>query len=186
MSSLEVFLIAIGLSMDCFAVALSFGTSQKLNWKEIFRIAAFFGLFQGIMPLAGWMIGTKLQGIISSIDHWFAFGILSFIGLKMILQSFHDAGKKKSVDIRKIPVLLSLSVATSIDALIMGVSFGFIRVNILKAAVMITLTTFFTSVLGAKLGAKTSFLPVRWGERLGGLVLFGIGIKILLEHLSIL
>ena len=185
MNLLEILLIAVGLSMDCFAVSLSFGTSQKLNWKEIFRMALFFGLFQGLMPLIGWLIGNSLQIFISVIDHWIAFGILTFIGLKMILQSFKDSEKKKKADIRKTNILLSLSVATSIDALIMGISFGFIRVNILEAAGIITLTTFLVSVFGAKLGEKTTFLPVRWAERLGGLVLIGIGLKIVLEHLEI-
>ncbi len=183
MSLLEIFLIALGLSMDCFAVSLSFGTSQKPNWKETFRIALFFGVFQGLMPLMGWFIGKSLLVFISSIDHWFAFGILSFIGLKMIFQSFKNPDEKKIVDIRKITVLLSLSVATSIDALIMGISFGFIRVNILFAVILITLTTFLVSLLGSKIGGKTTFLPVRWAERFGGLVLIGIGLKILIEHI---
>lgn len=184
MNFLEILLIALGLSMDCFAVSLSFGTSQKLKWKEIFRMALFFGLFQGLMPLIGWLVGNSLQSFISSIDHWFAFGILAFIGLKMILQSFKNTEERKNVDIRKTTILLSLSVATSIDALITGISFGFIRVNILEAAVIITLITFLISIFGAKLGEKTTFLPARWAERLGGLVLIGIGVKIVFEHLA--
>jgi manganese efflux pump family protein len=184
MNFLEILLIALGLSMDCFAVSLSFGTSQKLKWKEIFRMALFFGLFQGLMPLIGWLVGNSLQSFISSIDHWFAFGILAFIGLKMILQSFKNTEERKNVDIRKTTILLSLSVATSIDALITGISFGFIRVNILEAAVIITLITFLVSIFGAKLGEKTTFLPARWAERLGGLVLIGIGVKIVFEHLA--
>lgn len=186
MNLLDILLIAVGLSMDCFAVSLSFGTSQKLTWREIFRMALFFGLFQGLMPLIGWLIGNSLQIFISAIDHWIAFGILTFIGLKMILQSSKDSEEKKMVDIRKINILLSLSVATSIDALIMGISFGFIQVNILEAAGIITLTTFLVSAFGAKLGEKTTFLPARWAERLGGIVLIGIGLKIVLEHLKII
>jgi len=186
MNFLEIFLIAIGLSMDCFAVSVSFGTSHRLSWRDIIRMALFFGLFQGLMPLIGWLIGNSVQMLITQIDHWVAFGILTFIGLKMIFQSLKITEMKKVVDIRKTTILLSLSIATSIDALIMGVSFGFIQVKILEAALIITLVTFLISISGAKLGEKATFLPARWAERLGGLVLIGIGLKILLEHLSVI
>ena len=138
------------------------------------------------MPLIGWLIGNSVQMLITQIDHWVAFGILTFIGLKMIFQSLKITEMKKVVDIRKTTILLSLSIATSIDALIMGVSFGFIQVKILEAALIITLVTFLISISGAKLGEKATFLPARWAERLGGLVLIGIGLKILLEHLSVI
>lgn len=186
MSLLELFLIALGLSMDCFAVSLSFGTTQKLSWRDIFRMAVFFGLFQGIMPVIGWLVGNSLQRFISPVDHWIAFGILSFIGVKMIIQALRISKEKKNLDIRTLPVLLSLSFATSIDALITGVSFGFISVNILLAAIIVTVVTFLNTVNGAKLGEKTTFLPARWAEILGGLVLFAIGTKILLEHLMVI
>jgi putative Mn2+ efflux pump MntP len=184
MTLLELFLIGIGLSMDCFAVSLSFGTVQALRWKEVIKMAAWFGLFQGMMPVIGWIIGNTVQSHIASIDHWIAFGILGFIGLKMIIQSFTGGVKERSLDIRKTSVLLSLSIATSIDALITGISFGFIHVNILLAAVIITSVTFISSVIGARLGKGTSFLPARWAEFAGGIVLIGIGSKILFEHLS--
>jgi len=186
MTFLELFLIAIGLSMDCFAVSLSFGTSNRFTWKEILRIALFFGIFQGIMPLIGWLIGNSIQSLIASVDHWIAFGILSFIGAKMIFQSFNVADKGKSIDIRKTSVLLSLSVATSIDALITGISFGFIHVNIFFAILIITVVTFINSLIGAKLGEKTSFIPAQWAERIGGVVLIAIGVKIVINHLSMI
>ncbi len=172
--------------MDCFAVALSFGTAHKLAWKDILRMAFLFGLFQGLMPLIGWLVGSSIQSYIAPVDHWIAFGILSVIGLKMIWQAFGSGDGRRSVDIRKITVLLTLSLATSIDALITGVGFGFIRVNILEAVILISLITFLVSVTGAKLGEKTTFIPARWAEFLGGIVLIAIGVKVVLEHLAII
>jgi putative Mn2+ efflux pump MntP len=186
MSFFEIVLIALGLSMDCFAVSVSFGTSGKLTWSDILRTALFFGLFQGLMPLAGWVIGSSIQSLIIPVDHWIAFVILAFIGIKMIHQAFHTGEHKKAIDIRKTSVLLSLSFATSIDAFITGVSFGFIKTNILVAAVIITVVTFLNTVNGAKLGEKTSFLPAKWAEVMGGVVLILIGVKIVLEHLAII
>jgi putative Mn2+ efflux pump MntP len=186
MTFFELLLISIGLSMDCFAVSLSFGTSQTLKWRDILKTALFFGLFQGMMPIIGWLIGSGLQSYIAQFDHWIAFGILGFIGLKMIIQSFSVESAEKQVDIRRFPVLLSLSVATSIDALITGVSFGFIMVNILMASILIAVVTFINSVIGARLGQHSTFLPAKWAEFGGGTVLIAIGTKILLEHLNLI
>ena len=172
--------------MDCFAVSLSFGTAHKLLWKDILLMAFLFGLFQGIMPLIGWLVGSSIQSLIAPVDHWIAFAILASIGIKMIWQSFNTEGEKRSIDIRKITVLLTLSIATSIDALITGVGFGFIRVNILAAVFIISFITFIVSVIGAKLGEKTTFLPARWAEFFGGAVLIAIGVKVVVEHLAII
>jgi len=182
----ELFLISLGLSMDCFAVALSFGSSRKLEWKDVFRMAFFFGLFQGAMPLIGWMVGNSVQTLIEPVDRWIAFVILAFIGIKMVWQSFLIGDKKRSVDIRKFHILITLSIATSIDALITGLGFGFIRVNIYEAVIIISLITFVVSVIGAKLGEQTTFIPARWAEFSGGIVLIAIGVKVVLEHLAIL
>jgi manganese efflux pump family protein len=181
----SIILISLGLSMDCFAVSLSFGTSRKLIWKDILLMATLFGLFQGVMPLIGWMVGNGIQSFIAPVDHWIAFAILAFIGIKMIWQSFSISGDKRSMDIRNITVLLTLSIATSIDALITGVGFGFIRVNIIEAVAIIAVITFVVSIIGAKLGEKTTFLPARWAEILGGVVLIAMGVKVVLEHMSI-
>ncbi len=186
MSFLEVFLIAVGLSMDCFAVAISFGSRKTLSGKDILKMALFFGLFQGLMPLIGWLIGGKLSSLIESADHWIAFGILWAIGLKMIVQSLQKGEIVKQTDIRDFHVLLSLSIATSIDALIMGVSFGVIQVNIFKVIFLITLVTFGITVFGAKLGEKTTIIPPKKAELIGGLVLLAIGLKILIQHLHLL
>ncbi len=186
MNLAELFLISLGLSMDCFAVSLTFGTSRKLSWKDVLRMSLLFGLFQGVMPLIGWFAGNSLQSSIEPVDHWIAFVILAFIGLKMVLQSFSGNEGKRALDIRKIPVLLSLSIATSIDALITGVGFGFIRANIYEAIIIISAITFVVSVIGAKLGEKNTIIPARWAEFAGGIVLIAIGIKVVLEHLAIL
>lgn len=186
MSLLEIFLIGLGLSMDCFAVSVSCGMCGRMAWKDALKVSSFFGIFQGIMPVIGWLIGSSFLGLIQSFDHWLAFGILGFIGLRMISQFFVHEEKRKRIDIRKISVLLTLSVATSIDALATGISFGFIRVNILEAAGIITGVTFIVSLVGSRLGAKSTFIPARWAELLGGLVLIIIGTKILLNHLGIL
>jgi putative Mn2+ efflux pump MntP len=172
--------------MDCFAVSLTFGSSRKLAWNDILRMAFLFGLFQGIMPLMGWLVGNSIQSLIEPVDHWIAFAILAFIGIKMVWQSFLSGEEKKILDIRKISLLLSLAVATSIDALITGVGFGFIKVNIYEAVIIISIITFVVSVIGAKLGEKTTFIPARWAEFSGGMVLIAIGVKVVLEHLAFL
>ncbi len=179
-------MISLGLSMDCFAVSLTFGSARKLVWNDIFRMAFLFGLFQGVMPLIGWLVGHSIQALIEPVDHWIAFAILASIGVKMVWQSFSLGDEKRSVDIRKISVLLTLSVATSIDALITGVGFGFIRANIYEAVIIISVTTFLVSVIGAKLGEQTTFIPARWAEFAGGMVLIAIGVTVVLEHLAII
>jgi len=186
MTFLEIFFISLGLSMDCFAVSLSFGTTRQLKWKDTLRMAFFFGFFQGLMPLIGWLIGQSIQSLISSFDHWIAFGILGFIGIRMIIESFKIGVEKKFIDIKKTSVLLSLSLATSIDALATGVSFGFIHAKIFQAILTISIITFFSSIIGARFGEKSTFIPAKWAEVVGGIVLIAIGVKILIEHLGIL
>jgi putative Mn2+ efflux pump MntP len=186
MSLLEIFLIGLGLSMDCFAVSLSFSACGKLKWRDVLKMSAFFGIFQGLMPLIGWLIGTSFLSFIQAIDHWLAFGILAVIGVHMASQFFVHETKRKPADIRKTSVLITLSVATSIDALATGISFGFIKVNILEAASVITGVTFLVSIIGSRLGAKSTFIPARWAELLGGIVLILIGTKILFNHLGLM
>jgi len=176
----ELVFIALGLSMDCLAVALTFGSCGKLAWRDSLRMAVLFGLFQGAMPVAGWMIGTSLQSTIETVDHWIAFALLAFIGVKMIWQSFTQAPDDRTIDPRKWSILLPLAVATSIDALITGVSFGIIQVNILLVAITITLITFLVTIAGARAGARTRRIPARWTEFAGGLVLIIIGVKVVI------
>lgn len=171
--------------MDCFAVSLTLGSSRKLAWNDIMVMAFLFGLFQGLMPLLGWLVGNSIQSLIEPVDHWIAFAILSFIGLKMIWHSFAAGQEKRPLDIRRPAILLTLSLATSIDALITGVGFGFIRVNIYQAIIIISVITFLVSVTGAKLGEQTTFIPARWAEFSGGVVLVAIGVNVVFEHLSV-
>ena len=171
--------------MDCFAVSLSFGSSRRLAWKDVLTMAFLFGLFQGMMPLIGWLVGNSIQSLIEPVDHWIAFAILAFIGLKMVWQSFTIDAARRTLDIRNISVLITLSLATSIDALVTGIGYGFIMVNIYQAIVIISVITFTVSVTGAKLGEKSTFIPPRWAEFSGGIVLVAIGVKVVLEHLSI-
>ena len=185
MSLVEIILIAIGLSMDCFAVAVSFGSNQKLTSKDVLKMALFFAVFQGAMPVIGWMLGSSVKDLIQMFDHWIALAILAFIGSKMILQSFKAEKGQNKLDIRTLSVLLSLSFATSIDALITGITFGFIEVNIIYASLIILVITFANTIIGARIGSKTTFLPGRWAERIGGVVLIGIGLKTVIEHLTV-
>jgi len=172
--------------MDCFAVSLSFGAQKKLDKKDILKFSFFFALFQAVMPLIGWLAGNSVKVYLAETDHWIAFGILTLIGLRMIYESFKGEDEKKAVDIRKWKILITLSLATSIDALMTGVSFGFIKVNILLAAITIGLVTFLNSLFGAFVGERSIHISPRWAEIIGGLVLIGIGTKIVLEHLAII
>ncbi|HTX89314.1 MAG TPA: manganese efflux pump MntP family protein [Bacteroidales bacterium] len=186
MNLVEIILIALGLSMDCFAVAVGFGITRTLTRKDILKMAFFFGIFQGLMPLLGWLIGHFFQDLIRQVDHWIAFGILAFIGIKMILQSFRIGKRRKKLDIKDFSLLLTLSVATSIDALATGIGLEFLGVRILLAVSIIALITFFVSIAGARIGETSSFIPARRAELLGGLILIAIGLKILFQHLGIL
>ncbi len=186
MSFFELFLIAVGLSMDCFAVSLSFGAQKKLQRNDILKFTFFFALFQALMPLIGWLAGSAMKVHLAEIDHWIAFGILTLIGLKMIYESFKSEDEKRTVDIREWKILLALSFATSIDALMTGISFGFVKVNIFLAAVVIGLVTFLNSLFGAFVGERSIHISPRWAEIIGGLVLIGIGAKIVLEHMAII
>lgn len=183
MTITEMILISFGLAMDCFAVALGVGTCYKTSWKHTLTMAAMFGLFQGAMPVAGWLIGSGVKSYIGAIDHWIAFGILAFIGLKMIRQSFRPPKAEKSNNIENFGLLITLSIATSIDAMVTGVGFGLIDVNILIIITLIAIITFAVTLVGVKLGEKTSFIPARWAEFTGGMVLIGIGLKVLADHL---
>jgi manganese efflux pump family protein len=186
MSFLELFFIAIGLSMDCFAVSLSFGAKKNLKRIDILRFAFFFALFQALMPVIGWLVGSRVKYHLAEVDHWIAFSILALIGLRMIYESFKSENEKRVVDIREWKILLTLSLATSIDALMTGVSLGFVKVNILLAVITIGIVTFFNSIAGAWVGERSIHVSPRWAEIIGGLVLIGIGTKIVLEHLSVI
>ena len=187
---IELFLIGIGLSMDAFAVSICKGlVMEKVNKKQAFIIGLYFGGFQALMPLIGWFLGIRFQKYITSIDHWIAFVLLALIGGKMIVEAIRDPdveeiGKKdQQLDHKE---MFLLAVATSIDALAVGITFAFLDTPIVEAIVIIGLTTFFLSIIGVVVG---NFFGTRYkkkAEIVGGIILVAIGVKILVEHLGIL
>lgn len=168
--------------MDAFAVSITSGiTVRHLRIKHALKIALFFGFFQAIMPIIGWLSGISLRNIISGFDHWIAFGLLSIIGCKMIYESFKL--KKEKINPQNIYILFILSIATSIDALAVGLSLSFLKVAIILPAIIIGVVTFLLSFFGVYVGNKVGHFFERKIEMIGGLVLIGIGLKILIEHL---
>ena len=181
----ELLMIAVGLSMDAFAVSVCKGLSVKrLQIRHALLAGLYFGGFQFLMPVLGWLLGYRFEGLITSVDHWIAFGLLALIGANMVRESFADA--EKLDDDFCFRAMLPLAVATSIDALAVGVTFAFLEVRILPASAMIGVTTFLLSALGIKIGHVFGSRWKAWSERIGGIILILIGLKILLEHLGIL
>lgn len=181
----EILLIALGLSMDSLAVSIAAGIIlNRFHVKHILHIAFWMGLLQGAMPLVGWMLGVRFQEQIASYDHWIAFILLSFLGGKMIYEWVSDEeDEEKGFDPTRRMTVIGLAVATSIDALAVGVSFAFLNVKVLLPVICIGVTTFILSFLGAAFGARFGNryrLPM---ELIGGVILIGIGTKILIEHL---
>ncbi len=189
MSFLLILGIALALAMDAFAVSLGLGCGMKgLTRGQVLRLALAFGLFQFAMPVLGWLAGGTLIHIIRGVDHWIAFGLLAFIGGRMIFESFHLSEEEKACrpDQTRGRPLLILALATSIDALAVGLSLGVVRVGIVYPAAVIGVTCFALTVAGALLGPVVGRVVGKRAELLGGLVLLGIGIKILAEHLKAL
>jgi putative Mn2+ efflux pump MntP len=180
MDSLDLLLIAVGLAMDCFAVALVAGVTEgKGRMRNALRIALAFGVFQAGMLILGWGAGTLVLGIIAPFDHWVAFALLVAIGVKMILESREEEEAPPDLTLA---TLLILSVATSIDSLAVGISLAVLSPEILVPAVVIGTVTFGIALAGALLGGRIREAYGRRMELLGGLVLIFIGIRILLEH----
>jgi manganese efflux pump family protein len=183
---LSLLFIAIGLSADCFAVALSGSIAMKaLTRFQMLRASLSFGLFQAMMLVLGWLAGQFLIDIIGKFDHWLAFVLLAFIGGKMVWESLRkeDEKKEKKPDFTKGWLLLTLSIATSIDALAVGLSFAFLDVKIAWASLVIGLTSFLITIIGVLLGKKVGKLVGERAELIGGLILIGIGLRILITHL---
>ncbi|MGB3340038.1 MAG: manganese efflux pump MntP family protein [bacterium] len=184
MDIFSILLIALGLAMDAFAVSVACGFAIKaLRVKHAFTIAVSFGLFQALMPMVGWASGTMLKDLITGIDHWIAFTLLSIIGGKMIYESFKIGRKDEKFDPQNPCMLLILSIATSIDALAVGITLSFLDVAIMMPALIIGIITFLLSFLGVFIGNKFGHFFEKRIEAVGGIILIGIGIKILLEHL---
>ena len=183
MSLTELFLLAIGLSMDAFAVSVCKGLSmQKLHPKHALIIGLYFGWFQALMPWTGYLLGIRFQDAIKAYDHWVAFILLGIIGFNMIKESLDQETEScdASVDAK---TMLVLAVATSIDALAVGVTFAFLDVSILPAVTFIGCTTFVISVIGVKVGTVFGARYKSKAELIGGIILILIGLKILIEHL---
>lgn len=184
MDMLNILFIAFGLAMDAFAVSITSGlTIKNLKIKHAFRIALFFGLFQAIMPLIGWLSGLTIKDFVMSIDHWIAFILLSFIGCKMIYESTKIESEKIKTNPLNMYTLLILSIATSIDALAVGISFAFLLVSIITPILIIGVVTFILSFIGVFIGNLKGHLFEGKIEIFGGVILIGIGLKILIEHL---
>ena len=184
----ELLLIGIGLSMDAFAVSVCKGLGMKRNIKlSAIIIALFFGAFQAIMPLIGWSLGRQFEQYIIAFDHWISFILLAFIGGKMLYETLKDNECEVALSsCLNIKELFALAVATSIDALAVGVTFAFLQINILRANVIIGITTFAISLGGVFIGSKFGSRFEKKAEIAGGVILILIGLKILLEHLGII
>ena len=190
MGFVELFLVAVGLSMDAFAVAVCKGLCMKrLDVRQALVIALFFGGFQALMPLVGWALGTQFEQYITPVDHWIAFVLLAFIGGKMLWDAFRDGEEELScpadgkLDLRE---LVMLSVATSIDALAVGITFAFLRVDIVSSVALIGATTFVLALAGVAVGHRFGARYEKPATIVGGIVLVLIGTKILLEHLGLI
>lgn len=187
----ELFVLAVGLSMDAFAVSVCKGLSlQRITFKNAGLIGLYFGLFQAGMPLIGYFLGSQFASYITSYDHWIAFGLLAFLGVRMILESRKrdeedqpgcDCGKEADIGFREMVVL---AIATSIDALAVGISLAFLKVQIVPAVSFIGATTFLLSMLGVKIGNVFGVKYKSRAELVGGVILVGIGVKILIDHLQ--
>ena len=185
MDFLSILLIALGLSADCFAVAISAGLSKiRLSFLQQFRVSISFGAFQALMAYIGWLAGRTVVDLISAYDHWVAFGLLVLVGGRMIWESFHhNVHRSRSLDISKGLPLLILSIATSIDALAVGLSLAFVELSIGTAALTIGIIALIVTAVGLFIGKQVSKLVGTRAELVGGLILIAIGLRILIEHL---
>ena len=185
MSIIEVFLIGIGLSMDAFAVSVGKGLGmRKVDYRTSFELAISFGLFQALMPVLGWALASSFASAIESVDHWVAFGLLAIIGGKMIYDGIRgEEDEEESAEAVSFVELMVLSVATSIDALAIGITFAALGVSPFPAVVIIGVTTFVLSLVGVAIGNRFGARYERAAEVFGGVILVCIGIKVLVEHL---
>ena len=185
MSLFELFVIAVGLSMDAFAVSVCKGLSTgAVRFRHMAVTGLWFGFFQALMPLIGYLLGVSFASAIQSVDHWIAFILLSFIGVNMIREALSRNEDNEENALYSAAVMFPLAIATSIDALAVGVSFAFLNVEIIPAICFIGLCTFLLSAVGVKIGAIFGSRFKSKAEFAGGIILIGMGLKILLEHLG--
>lgn len=185
MGLITLFFLAIGLCFDTFAVSVSSGLLRKeiVFWQAV-RIAFFLAIFQAIMPVLGWLGGITIKEWIEPFDHWVALGILTILGVKMLIESL-KASDEKNINPLDIKVIISMALATSIDAFAVGISFAIIEVNMILAVLIIGSVTFIASMLGILFGKKTGSHFGQKMEIIGGLILIAIGIKIVIEHYQV-
>ena len=187
MGTLELFIVAVGLAMDAFAVAVCKGLSiRTLKVRQMLLVGLWFGAFQGLMPAIGYLLGSAFAGFIQSVDHWIAFVLLAIIGGNMIREALGDEEECCGDPSLAFGVMLMLAIATSIDALAVGVTFAFLGVKILTAVAFIGIITFAISAAGVKIGNLFGAKYKSKAELFGGVVLVLMGLKILLEHLGVL
>lgn len=183
MSLLELFIIAVGLSMDAFAVSICKGLSMlRMSWKKAIIVGLYFGGFQAGMPLLGYLLGSQFKNAITSVDHWIAFILLVLIGSNMVRES-RNKDEEGCGESLSFPHMTVLAIATSIDALAVGVTFAFLQVQIVPAVSFIGITTLLLSIVGVKIGNRFGCRYKSRAEFAGGLILILMGIKILMEHL---
>ena len=179
----EILFMSVGLGMDAFAVSICKGLSMiKVKWKNAIVIALYFGIFQAMMPFIGYIIGTNFSEAVSSIDHWIAFILLSVIGINMIIETFKKEDSKEDSSI-SFSNMIILAIATSIDALAVGFTFAFLKVNIYEPIISIGIINFILSAMGVKIGNMFGEKYKGKSQILGGIILIVIGLKILIEHL---
>jgi putative Mn2+ efflux pump MntP len=183
MDLVTILLVSVALALDCFAVALAAGIRGVQRVRGAARVALAFGAFQAGMPVLGWLVGRSVMDLISGFDHWVAFAILSIVGLRMIWEGATHASGESPISLDTASLIV-LSVATSIDALAVGVSLAFIEAGILVPCLIIGLTTFAISFLGAILGGTVAERAGRLAEITGGVVLIAIGVRILTGHMA--
>lgn len=187
MSFVEILLIGIGLSMDAFSVSICKGlTTKQFSWKMALTCGLWFGFFQALMPLIGYFLGEQFEAYITAVDHWIAFGLLFLIGANMIREAVWGNGDHEHNGALDFKTMLLLAIATSIDALAVGISFACIQVKIWSSILIIGVTTFLFSVLGVKIGNVFGSKFEKSAGIVGGIILILIGLKILLEHLGVI
>lgn len=187
MTTLELWLLGIGLAMDCFTVSITSGIiMRRICWRTFFTMALFFGVFQAFMPVIGWFVASHFNHLIEAYDHWIAFALLAFLGGRMIKESFNDE-TESYFDPTRLKVIVTLAIATSIDALAVGISFAFMDIRsfsaLLSPILIIGVCSFVLSLAGSLIGLFCG-KHFKWRTELwGGIILIAIGVKILIEHL---
>jgi putative Mn2+ efflux pump MntP len=184
MTFLEILLLAVGLAMDCFAVSLGIGATRYASGRRpLFRLSFHFGLFQAVMPALGWLVGVQIASLVAAFDHWLAFGLLGFVGVRMIRSGLDTAGESHRTDPSRGGTLIMLAIATSIDAFAIGLTLAMLRMQIFFPVLVIGLVAGGLSLVGLKIGRRLGQAFGKRMEILGGVILILIGIRVVLSHM---